>query len=86
MAYATTNPPVCLVPRFGSGPALWQYVSADAHGTVEGAGYFTDGEALGLKVNDAVIVVDSNTPACTIHRVSTVTAGGAATIGAATLA
>lgn len=86
MAYATTNPPVCLVPRFGSGPALWQYTSADAHGTVDGADYFSDGDALGMKANDTVIVVDSNTPTCTIHRVSSVTAGGAATIGAATLA
>lgn len=86
MAYATTNPPVCLVPRFGSGPALWQYTSADAHTTVDDAGYFSDGDALGMKANDSVIVVDSNAPTCTIHRVASVTAGGAATIGAATLA
>lgn len=87
MAYSTSNPPTCVGgDNSGGGNRVWLYVSADAHGTVDGADYFSNGDALGLKVNDAMIVVDSNVPTCTIHHVATVTAGGAATITAATLA
>ena len=80
MSYANTGLR-CLVSRIGGGPALWQYTSADAHGTVAGAGYFTDGANFGLKVNDTMIVVDTNVPTCTIHRVLNAT-----TINTATLA
>jgi hypothetical protein len=69
----------------GSCPQLWIYTSADAHGTIDGADYFDDGSNKGMKINDCVIVVDTATPTLTVHRVSAVTAGGAATIGAATL-
>jgi len=86
MTYAVSNPPVCVTPRMGSGPALWIYNSTDAHGTVVGAGYFTNGAALGLKVGDHMVVGKTGaTEASTIHYVSAVTAGGAATIAAAIL-
>lgn len=86
MAYATTNPPVCAVPRIGSGPALWLYVSEDVHTDVDETDYFSNGHALGMKVNDTVIVTKSTaTIGCTIHTVTTVTSGGAATIAAAIL-
>ena len=84
MAYVTSNPPYVMVPRMGTAAAVWIYKSADAHATVDGAGYFTNGSDLGMVVGDVVIVVDTATPACTVHPVSAVTAGGAATIGAGT--
>lgn len=67
MAYATTNPPQLLIPGIGDAPSVWLYSSVDAHGTVEGAGYFTNGVDLGLKANDVMIVVDTDGAACTIH-------------------
>ncbi len=88
MGYATAGL-ICLVPRMGgTGPALWVYTSTDAHGTVEGSLYFSDGDKRGMKVGDVVIVVDSDTGAgnTTIHSVNTVTAGSGATINAALLA
>lgn len=87
MAYATTNPPKLLVPRMGSGNALWVYSSEDVHTDVDAADYFSDGDALGMKVNDIVIVNKTTaTVGCTMHTVSAVTAGGAATVAAAILA
>lgn len=86
MSYSTSTPPQLMAGNPGSGGSLWYYTSTDPHATVDNTDYFSNGSALGMAVNDVVIVVDSSTPTCTIHRVSTVTAGGAATIGAATLA
>lgn len=87
MAYATTNPPQCLVPSIGNGVSLWAYSSTDVHTDVDATDYFSDGDALGLKVNDVMIVTKSTaTVGATIHTVSAVTAGGAATIAPAILA
>lgn len=87
MAYATSNPPVCVTPRMGNGPAVWVYNSADVHTDVDAAGYFTDGHALGLKVGDMMMVgKTSATIGATLHYVQTVTTGGAATVAAAILA
>jgi len=73
MAYEVTNPPVCLVPGVGGHPSLWVYKDTDAHATVSGADYFTNGAALGLKTNDVMIVVDTDTYTCTIHHMLTAT-------------
>lgn len=87
MAYVTTNPPKCLVPNLGSTPSLWAYTSTDVHTDVDAADYFSDGAALGLKVGDIMFVSKSSaTIGTTVHYVTTVTAGGAATIAAAILA
>ncbi len=87
MAYVVTNPPICLVSSIGSAPSLWVYTSTDVHTDVDAAGYFTDGDALGLKVGDVMLVSKSSaTIGTTIHYVQTVTAGGAATVAAAILA
>lgn len=87
MAYSTSNPPNLKVARnFSTDPALWVYVSADAHTDVDATDYFSDGSYRGMKVNDIVFVVDTAGGTCTMHRVSAVTAGGAATVAAATLA
>lgn len=87
MAYSTSNPPKCLVPGVGGGPAIWVYQSTDAHGVVATGPYFTNGGALGMKAGDIVFVQDTDTGThnTTVHSVQSVTAG-AATISAAVLA
>lgn len=80
MAYATTNPPVCIIPRMGTHSAVWMYTDGDAHTAVDAAGYFTNGAALGLTANDVMIVVDTATPTCTIHHVLNATSITAATL------
>lgn len=82
MAYTTATLNM-VTNRIGGGPALWVYSNTDAHTDVDEAGYFTDGEAKGMKVNDVVIVVDTDTSTCTVHMVSAVDT--TATIAAATL-
>lgn len=91
MAYATTNPPQLVsfgVPSDSDvAPSIWVYASADIHTDVDAADYFSDGAALGMKVNDIVLVVKTTaTIGVTAHVVTTVTAGGAATIAPAILA
>lgn len=87
MAYATTNPPILMIPRIGDGIALWAYKSTDIHTDVDAADYFSNGDLLGMKVNDIIMVVKTSaTVGATLHVVSAVTAGGAATITPAILA
>lgn len=92
MAYEASNPPRLLSQDIGgtAGSRIWIYIDGDAAGTIDAAGYIADGDALGMKLNDNVIVVDTATPLTTWHRVESVTAGGAVnlalgtTIGSAT--
>lgn len=85
MAYSTSNPPKLLVPRVGNGNALWIYASEDIHTDVDADGYFTNGEALGMKVNDVVIVVKTTaTIGATLHVVTAVNTS--ATVSPAILA
>jgi hypothetical protein len=87
MAYSTSLPPKLAVPRMGGGNALWIYSSEDIHTDVDAADYFSNGDALGMEVNDVVIVVKTTaTIGATLHVVTAVTAGGAATVSAAILA
>ena len=87
MAYATTNPPQKIASAFGSGLAIWAYSSTDVHTDVDATDYFSNGSALGMKVGDFVLVGKTTaTVGATIHVVSAVTAGGAATISPAILA
>jgi hypothetical protein len=83
MAYvAGTNRPILLVPAMGTGPAIWYYRHAtDPHTDIDAAGYFSDGADFGLKANDIMFVIDTDTATCTVHHVLNAT-----TIGAATLA
>ena len=67
------------------GPSLWDYTHTDAHGTVEGAGYFSDAKQRGMKANDKVIVCNTGDGSTTIHTVTGLS-GNAATINTATLA
>lgn len=80
MAYSTTNPPSLVTQRVANGPAIWIYKSADVVGDVDATDYFTNGAELGMKVGDAVLVVDTTTPLVTWCWVSAVDADGNATV------
>lgn len=80
MTYSVDNPP-SLDTQAIAGHRTWTYKSADADGTVMGSDYFTNGDALGMKVNDLVRIVDTTTPLVSFAFVTAVTAGGAATAG-----
>lgn len=87
MAYDTANPPQKVAGGIGGGKALWIYVHTDIHTDVDAADYFSNGDALGMKVGDCVLVGKSTaTIGYTMHYVQTVTVGGAATVAAAILA
>jgi len=76
-----------MVPHVGQGPGWWNYVGVDVHTDVDAADFFSDGYDKGMRVNDVIFVQDSTTPfGVTAHAVTVVTAGGAASIGAALLA
>jgi len=86
MTYAVTNPPVCLVPSVGGHSAIWVYKHTDVHTDVDATDYFSNGDALGMAVDDIVMVIKSDaTKGVTVHTVLAVTAGGAASINAAIL-
>lgn len=71
MAYVTTNPPAAVCQTM-TGASLWIYKSADVVGDVDASGYFTNGVALGMKVGDPVLVIDTATPLTTMCWVSAV--------------
>lgn len=84
MAYVTTNPPTLLTKRIGDSGGLWIHKSVDSGSQINAAGYFTNGDDLGMKVGDVLFNIDTdNTYAMTQHSVTVVTAGGAATVSAA---
>jgi len=70
--------------------ATWIYGPGDAHATVEGASYFTDGGSRGMRVGDLIFVIESSAGGTTAHSVTSVVAAtqpgfsepGAATISA----
>lgn len=88
MAYSTSAPPVKIVAGSldgTAGPSVWSYVSSDSDATVKAANYFSNGSALGMVVGDIVFVYNWTTavgtsPLIYIHYVSSVTAGGAASL------
>lgn len=71
--------------RVANGPAWYDYTSADARATVEGAGYFSDGVKFGMRLGDKVVVCYTTGYVTTIHAVSVVS-GLACTINPAVLA
>lgn len=85
MAYSTSAPPAKIAGTIG-GNSLWIYSSADADSTVTGASYFTNGFALGMKVGDPVIVVDTATPKTSVVYASSVTTSSAVTVAFAAVA
>lgn len=68
MAYATSNPPI-LETQSIAGPRRWSYSSADASTVVDASGYFTNGYELGMRINDTIMVTDTDTGLTTSHVV-----------------
>ncbi len=58
----------------------WTYVSADTVATVIAAGYVSDGDDKGMKVNDVCTVVDSNVPSIDYCLVTVVDSAGLVTM------
>lgn len=86
MAYATSNPPQLRIPSVGGlGPQVWSYEDGDDDATVNGAGYFSNADDLGMQVGDFVFVYDTTTPKGSLHYVSAI-ASGAATCAFAAVA
>lgn len=84
MAYATSNPPRLISQSVGaSSGALWLYTDGDDIATVTGADYISDGDALGMAANDAIIVIDETKGLTYVGSVSSVTADGAASLALA---
>lgn len=71
MAYSVSNPPAKIAQTIG-GKSLWIYVSADDDATTNGAGYYSDALALGMKLGDFILVFDTATPKGSVHYVTTV--------------
>jgi hypothetical protein len=67
------------------GSAIWVYNDADAHTAVDADDYFSNGDALGMKENDIVFVIDNDTFTCTLHYVRAQVTAGAASVNIATL-
>lgn len=90
MAYSASNPPALIAQKIGGGGRVYLWETAEAAGTVDANDYIENGYALGMRASDTVLVVDTNTPLTTMHRVESATAGGAAdlavgtTVGSAT--
>jgi hypothetical protein len=63
----------------GSGKNIWIYVSTDDDATTNGASYYSNGIALGMKVGDFVLVFDSTNLKGSFHFVTSVTATAATT-------
>lgn len=89
MAFSSTNLEAIHVPLTG-GPRVWLHRSPDAHGTVEGTGYFVGAgyggrtASMGMQVGDLVLNMRHSTDgssAATLHVVSASTADQASTSG-----
>ncbi len=78
MAYSTSNPPQVVAQGVGDGVTVWAYKSGDSITTVKGAGYISNGDDLGMKEGDLVLIADTATPASGTAIVDSVAAGGAA--------
>ena len=71
----------------GDAPSIWLMYGTDVHTDADAADFISDGDAKGMKVNDVVIYVKTTaTIGATLHVVTAVTSGGAATMAAAILA
>jgi hypothetical protein len=73
MAYDPTKLRMIAAPGIDAG-ATWIYGPGDAHATVEGAGYFSNGGTVGMKVGDLVFVIEAAAGGTTAHSVTAVAA------------
>lgn len=79
MAYTTATMNL-IISGQGGAPSIWSYTNTDAHTVVAGAGYFSDGANKGLKKDDIVFVVDTDSATGTMHTAASTTAVNAATL------
>lgn len=82
MAYAGTtstapNVPYVVAQAINGAHKSWRYESTHTQAGSVGAGFFTDGKALGMKVGDDMLVVGSTTYAVSHHAVNAVSSTGA---------
>lgn len=83
MAYQGTTSTAPNVPRLvsqGIGDSQnrqWVYVSTHTQATAAGTGFFTDGQYVGLKVGNSMLVVGSTTYIMSQHQVNAVSSTGA---------
>ncbi len=81
MAYSSTNPPQMIAQRFGGGgPGLWSYRHTDTIATVCGSSYFSNGGALGMKVGDVMLVLNTTSTLGSIGYVSNANSSAGATL------
>lgn len=82
MTYSTSNPPALKSPSPLTGAGqTWAYRSTDVATDVDATGYFTNGQALGMKVGDIVEVTDTDTSTTmTLHRVTVLESDGSVTV------
>lgn len=78
MAYAASG--LFQVGPGGGNPRLWIYATTDDRSDVLAAGYFSDGDLVGLTADDPILVVNTADGVNYMVTVSSVTAGGAATV------
>jgi hypothetical protein len=50
-------------------PAQWVYTSTDSAATVAGGGYISDAYDQGLRLNDLLVIIDTQTPRVSLTRV-----------------
>jgi len=72
MAYSVQNPPALVYQAVGGMVRHWVYKSPDAAAVVAAAGYFTNGQKLGLKIGDLIEVINTTGNISTLHQVSAV--------------
>jgi hypothetical protein len=76
-----------IVNGVGDAPSIWMAYGTDVHTDADASDFISDGAAKGFKVNDVVIYIKTTaTIGATIHVVTAVTVGGAATMAPAILA
>lgn len=77
MAYVPDNLVLCCNETMGGFWKIWHYQSTDAKATVAAASYISDAAKKGVKVGEVVFVLETDTNAISIHRVTAVASTGA---------
>lgn len=78
MAYSQSNPPFLISQGIAGGFRQWVYKSTDSAATIDTAGYFTNGWALGMRAGDLVLTVktDASPISSQFHIVSSASRSG----------
>jgi len=84
MAYSSTLPPFVVASAPGDEWTLWAYVSTHTVAEAVASGFISNGDDLGMKVGDPVLVSQSTGYINVLCYVTGVTASSAATISSVT--